>query len=194
MKRGPFIALAFLSLAVLILFPFDVQIGMSVRDVVPDTWDDSLNFASNWGLYVFYASFAALMIYSLARKKKRLTSICIAYLKAQIIFAFLTVRVLKILLGRARPLYGTEFTFFSFDSGYNAFPSGHAADAFVSGVFLYCLLRNSWYRFLPIAYALFMAWLRMAVSVHHPSDVVAGMAIGIIGARYMLRREDRWCR
>jgi len=193
LKKGPLISLAAVSLVVLVLFPFDIQIGIFVRDITPDSFDDAFNFLSKWGLYLFYAIFAALIIYSLSNKNKRLKGICLAYVKAQIVFSFLVVRVLKILLGRARPLYGTEFTFFSLDFGYNAFPSGHSADAFVSGVFLFFLLRNSAYRFLPLAYALLIALSRITASAHHPSDIAAGMAIGILGARYMLRKEPEWC-
>lgn len=193
-NKGLLILTAAVSLLILLLFPFDAQIGTFFRDMTPDSLDDGFYFLSKWGLYLFYAIFVALVIYSLLKKNKRLTEICLAYLKAQIIFSFIIVRILKICLGRARPLYGTEFTFFSLDFGYNAFPSGHSADAFVSGVFLFCLLRNSWYRFLPLAYALFIALSRITASSHHPSDIAAGMAIGVLGARYMLRKQYDWCR
>jgi hypothetical protein len=53
-------------------------------------------------------------------------------------------------------------------------PSGHAAAAFVSGVFLYYLLKQSKYagcRFLPLIYAFFITVYRVFVSAHYPSDV-----------------------
>jgi membrane-associated phospholipid phosphatase len=96
---------------------------------------------------------------------------------------------MKIVFGRARPEYGAEFTFFSLDAHYNSFPSGHSADAFVSGVFLFYLMKRSKYnayRLLPLAYALLMAVSRVIVSAHYPSDIVAGMAIGILGACFVL--------
>jgi undecaprenyl-diphosphatase len=99
---------------------------------------------------------------------------------------------MKIVLGRARPDYGAEFTFFSLDAHYNSFPSGHSADAFVSSVFLYYLLKDSRYgayRFLPPAYALVIAVSRVVVSAHYPSDVIAGVAIGILGAYLVLSRR-----
>jgi membrane-associated phospholipid phosphatase len=46
---------------------------------------------------------------------------------------------------------------------------------------------------LPLAYALLMALSRITASAHHPSDIAAGMAIGILGARYMLSKEPEWC-
>jgi undecaprenyl-diphosphatase len=99
--------------------------------------------------------------------------------------------MLKIVLGRARPGHGAEFTFFSLNSRFNGFPSGHSADAFVSGVFLYFLLKHSSYagcRFLPLIYAFLIAVSRVFVSAHYPSDVAVGMIIGILGAWYFVSR------
>jgi membrane-associated phospholipid phosphatase len=117
--------------------------------------------------------------------------LCLAYVKAQLIFSFVLVRILKIILGRARPGHGSEFTFFSLAFRYNSFPSGHSVDAFVSGVFLFYLLKNSKYsacRFLPLIYAFLIALSRVFISSHYPSDVAAGMAIGILGAWFFISR------
>ncbi len=103
----------------------------------------------------------------------------------------MVVRLLKFVLGRGRPGYGPGFTFFETSFKYNAFPSGHSADAFVSGVFLFYLLNQSkyaGYRFLPLIYAFLIAISRVFVSSHYPSDVAAGMAIGILGAWFSISR------
>jgi len=132
-------------------------------------------------------------VHSFAKKNRNLTQICLAYIKAQLIFSFAVVRFLKIVLGRARPGHGTEFNLFSLNSHYNSLPSGHAADAFISGVFLYYLLRHSkytHYRFLPLIYAFVIAVSRVFVSAHYPSDVAAGMVIGILGAWFFVSRRS----
>lgn len=178
-------------MTVFVLFFFDAQIGIFVRKLTPDGLDYLFEFFSNFGLYLFYLIFAGLLIYALFRKNSELKSACMTYFKAQLIFSFAVVRSMKILFGRTRPEYGTEFRFFSVDNQYNSFPSGHSADAFVSGVFLFYLLRHSRYRVVPLFYALFMALLRIMVNAHHPSDVIAGMGIGILGAYFMLSKE-RW--
>ncbi len=142
-------------------------------------------------MYLFYTIFLALFVYSFAKKNRKLANFCLAYLKVQLIFSFAAVRFLKIVLGRARPGHGADFTFFSFNYRYNAFPSGHSADAFVSGVFLYYLLKQSKYagcRFLPLIYAFFIAVSRVFVSAHYPSDVAAGMFIGVLGAWFFVSR------
>jgi undecaprenyl-diphosphatase len=179
-----------LSLLVL-LFIFDTRLCRAARELLPADFYIFAKLITNWGLYVFYAIFAALFVYSIIKKNRHLTGFCLAYLKAQLIVSFAVVRLLKIVLGRGRPGYGGDFTFFSLNSRYNAFPSGHAADAFASGVFLYLLLKQSTctqYRYLPLIYAFLIAISRVFVSAHYPSDVAAGMLIGVLGAWFFATR------
>jgi membrane-associated phospholipid phosphatase len=195
LKKNLLIPISAVTVAVVVLFAFDDQIGIYVRKATSLSFIFDLKLLSRWGLFLFYAVFAGLLVYSLILKDRKLKDLCLRYIVAQAIFGFAVVRCMKIVFGRARPEFGTEFHFFSFDFEYNSFPSGHAADAFVSGLFLFHILRNSTYSkfsFLPLAYASLIALLRVADSAHHPSDIVAGMAIGILGAYLILsRRPDR---
>ena len=189
MKKSILIFIPIGLLAFAILFIFDTRLWLTARDLIPPDYYFIAKLLTNWGLYIFYAIFLALFVYSFVRKKRRLAGLCLAYFKAQLIVSFAAVRFLKIVLGRARPGHGTEFTFFSLNSHYNSFPSGHAADACVSGVFLYLLLRHTkytHYRFLPLTYAFLIAVSRVFVSAHYPSDVAAGMLIGILGAWFFV--------
>jgi membrane-associated phospholipid phosphatase len=191
LKKNLLISISTALLGVVVLFAFDTEIWISIKNLIPPDVIYIPKAVSKRGLYVFYFIFAGLMIYALYKKDRKLKGICWAYIKAQLIFSFGVIRCMKIVFGRARPKYGGEFTFFSLDSHYNSFPSGHSADAFVSGVFLYYLLKyskNSKSRFLPLAYALLIAFSRVMVSVHYPSDAVAGMVIGILGAYYIFTK------
>jgi membrane-associated phospholipid phosphatase len=176
---------------ILVLFFFDTQIWQAARKSLNQDTYYITDLITTKGLFLFYAVFFALIVYALVKKNKALLRFCLAYIKAQLVFAFVLVRILKIILGRARPEHGTEFTFFSFAFRYNSFPSGHAADAFVSGMFLFYLLKNSKYsacRYLPLIYAFVIAISRVFISSHYPSDVAAGMVIGILGAWYFISR------
>jgi len=190
MKKKLLIFIPILLLFV-ILFIFDTRLWLTARDLIPPDYYFIAQLITNWGLYIFYAIFVALFVYSFIGENRKLTGLCLAYLKAQLIVSFAVVRIIKIVLGRARPGHGADFTFFSLNSRYNSFPSGHATDAFVSGVFLYYLLRQSKftnYRFLPLIYAFMIAVSRVCVSAHYPSDVAVGMAIGILGAWFFVSR------
>lgn len=192
LKKMRLISISFLLLLIIILFFFDSQIWHAARSLVSrDICYQITDLITTKGLFLFYAVFFALFVYAVIKKNSALLGTCLAYVKAQLVFAFVLVRILKIILGRARPGYGSEFTFFSFAFRYNSFPSGHSADAFVSGVFLYYLLKSSKYsacRFLPLIYAFLIAISRVFISSHYPSDVAAGMLIGILGAWFFISR------
>jgi len=174
-----------------ILFIFDTPIWLAARDLVEPDYLYIPELFTHWGLYLFYFIFAVIWIYGFIKKDRNLINIGLAYLKAQLVFSLVVVRLFKVFLGRARPGYGSEFTFFETSFKYNAFPSGHSADAFVSGIFLFYLLKQTKYagcRFLPLIYAFLIAISRVFVSSHYPSDVVAGMTIGILGAWFFISR------
>jgi len=193
-KQALFILLALMSIP--ILFIFDTPIWLAVRGLVEPDYLVISKFLTHWGLYLFYAIFAGFWIYAFIRKNRKFIHIGLAYLKAQLVFSLLVVRILKVSLGRARPGHGSGFTFFETSSKFNSFPSGHSADAFVSGVFLYFLLKQTKYaglRFLPLIYAFLIAFSRVCVSAHYPSDVAAGITIGILGAWFfILRSQQNW--
>lgn len=188
------IILLFALMVIAILFIFDTPIWQAARDLVEPDYLYLPELFTHWGVYLFYLIFGAILSYAFIKKNRKLVKIGLAYIKAQVVFSLVVVRLLKVLLGRARPGYDPEFAFFETSFKYNSFPSGHSADAFVSGVFLYYLLKQSpytGYRFLPLIFAFLIAVSRVFVSSHYPSDVAAGMTIGILGAWFFLARCQR---
>jgi membrane-associated phospholipid phosphatase len=107
-------------------------------------------------------------------------------------FVFLAVSVplvvgelLKWIVGRGRPFVGGRadpfnFVHFAGTEAYFSFPSAHLITAFALA-FAVAAIRPR-LRGLMIAYALVIAFTRLVLLAHHPSDVVAGATIGIIGA------------
>jgi undecaprenyl-diphosphatase len=93
------------------------------------------------------------------------------------------VTVIKRLIGRARPLVeGTDV--FVFTPGwrveYASLPSGHATTAFAAAFAVGAV----WPRLRPLmwVYAVGIGFSRVALTSHHPSDVLAGAVVGILGA------------
>lgn len=93
--------------------------------------------------------------------------------------------LLKGIVGRGRPFLGGEanafkFAHFAWTESYASFPSGHAvacsALAFAVGA-LWPGLRVA-----MIIYALVILATRLVLLAHHPSDVVAGALLGVLGA------------
>ncbi|HHU53005.1 MAG TPA: phosphatase PAP2 family protein [Clostridiaceae bacterium] len=60
-----------------------------------------------------------------------------------------------------------------------SFPSGHSATAFGSA-FVVFLREKGWLGWTALAMAILMAFSRLYVGVHYPTDVLAGSIIGIL--------------
>lgn len=97
----------------------------------------------------------------------------------------LTGDVLKWIVGRGRPFVGGEPNAFNFQhfvggEAFASFPSGHANTAFALAFAVSALWPRT--RFFMLAYALVICATRLVLLAHHPSDVVAGALVGVIGA------------
>jgi undecaprenyl-diphosphatase len=111
-------------------------------------------------------------------------------LRVQFLFFAVLVPLLpgelcKWMVGRGRPFVGGEanpfkFAHFAGTEAYASFPSAHAVTAFA----LAFAVSAVWPRLrgVMIAYALLIGFSRLVLLAHHPSDVVAGALIGILGA------------
>jgi undecaprenyl-diphosphatase len=143
--------------------------------------------------YVLWALAAILLVIALVfpRARGAARSLLIA-VGTRILFIFLAVllpvlmgEVIKDVVGRGRPFVGGQanafnFSHFSGSEAYASFPSGHATTAFalafaVSAVWPH--LRGA-----MLIYAVTIAASRLVLLAHHPSDVVAGALLGVIGA------------
>ena len=110
--------------------------------------------------------------------------------RAQFLFFAVLVPVLageaiKWAVGRGRPFVGGKanafnFTPFAGGEAYASFPSGHAVTGFALAFAVTAVWPRA--RIPMIVYALLIAGSRLLLLAHHPSDVVAGALIGVVGA------------
>jgi membrane-associated phospholipid phosphatase len=96
--------------------------------------------------------------------------------------------VLKIAVGRGRPFVGGDASAFHFShfhgsEAYQSLPSGHAITAFALAFAVSALWPRL--RYLMLVYALVIAATRLVLLAHHPSDVVAGALVGVVGAMFV---------
>lgn len=93
--------------------------------------------------------------------------------------------IIKRLIGRARPFVGGSADPYLYDplvwqAAYASLPSGHSTTAFAAAAAVGAV----WPQTRPYvwAYALLIAISRVIVTAHHPSDVIAGAVVGVVGA------------
>jgi membrane-associated phospholipid phosphatase len=100
----------------------------------------------------------------------------------------LITEVLKYCIGRGRPFVGGEanafhFSHFAGNPAYYSFPSGHATTAFALALAVSAVWPQA--RVAMAVYALIIAATRLVLLAHHPSDVVAGAMVGIVGTMFV---------
>jgi len=133
---------------------------------------------------------AGLILVAIAwlRRSKRWLRVFLAMLIACAL-AGIVARVGKIAIGRPRPSTTIEQPWNgpSLHSKSNAFPSGHTASS--TAFFVTLLIAAGWrigtpFLFIPLLIGL----SRMMVAAHYLSDVIGGLAVGIIAALFVAER------
>ncbi len=143
--------------------------------------------------YVLWTLFAILIVLALLAPRLRgmSRSLLISFgTRMQYIFLAVMVSVLageiiKGIVGRGRPFVGGvanpfNFSHFAWSESYASFPSGHATTSFALAFAVSAVWPRV--RAAMLAYALVICASRLVLLAHHPSDVVAGALIGVIGA------------
>ncbi len=107
-------------------------------------------------------------------------------------FVFLAVlvpvlfgEVIKWIVGRGRPFVGGKANAFNFvhfagTEAYASLPSAHAITAFALAFAVSAVWPRP--RMAMAVYAVLIAVSRLVLLAHHPSDVVAGALVGVVGA------------
>jgi undecaprenyl-diphosphatase len=96
--------------------------------------------------------------------------------------------VIKWIVGRGRPFLGGEANAFNFahfagTEAYASFPSGHAIASSALAFAVSAVWPQA--RIPMVVYAVLIAGSRLVLLAHHPSDVVAGALIGVVGAMWV---------
>ncbi|WP_188315933.1 phosphatase PAP2 family protein [Chitinophaga agrisoli] len=94
----------------------------------------------------------------------------------------LTSNALKYILNRPRPFATYHFIEKMTSGGSPSFPSGHTTDAFVTAGVLSLVFRRWYVTVVVYLWAILVAYSRIDLGVHYPSDVLAGAALGSIAA------------
>jgi membrane-associated phospholipid phosphatase len=140
-----------------------------------------------WGLVAMLAA-VALIAPGLRGTSRSLLlgfGIRLQFLFFAVLVPVLTGEVIKWIVGRGRPFVGGKANAFNFmhfagTEAYASFPSVHAITAFAMAFAVGAVWPRA--RVPMMVYAVLIAGSRLVLLAHHPSDVVAGALIGVVGA------------
>jgi membrane-associated phospholipid phosphatase len=179
---------------------FDVAASDWARGL-PQWFEDIFEQITNFGLsgwFLFPFGFVLLCLAALLSPAlTRMSQGVLAMLAVRFGFLFLAiglpglfVAIIKRLIGRARPYVGSHddpFAYmpFAWRPEYASMPSGHSATAGSAAIAIGAIWPKS--RSVMWLYALVIMVSRVVVLAHHPSDVIAGALVGIVGALLVRR-------
>jgi undecaprenyl-diphosphatase len=168
---------------------------------LPRWWVAAFEHITDLGLsgwFLFPAGFALLCLAAVTSPIwSPMTQDVLVMLTERVGFVFLAIgapglfaAIVKRMIGRARPYVGPrdnpfDYIPFVWRPEYASMPSGHATTAAAAAVAIGAV----W----PVArgvmwiYALLIMFSRVVVLEHHPSDVLAGALVGVVGADLVRR-------
>jgi len=179
---------------VVLMVTFDaIEIGMMPPRGTPGLWPVRILTDFGKDAYVLWLLAAALVAIGLVVPLRRgLSRIRLSHFGTHVQYLFfavlvpvLTGEVIKWVVGRGRPFVGGKANAFNFapfngTEAYFSFPSSHAVTSFALAFAVAAIWPKM--RIAMAVYALSIAASRLVLLAHHPSDVVAGGLLGVIGA------------
>jgi membrane-associated phospholipid phosphatase len=188
------------ALMIASMFLFDTK-AIEWARLEPLSLHDFADEITNYGRSsTFLYPFGIILIVLAAALSPSLTTLSRGVLAALAVrFGFLFVAIglpslfatiVKRLIGRARPYVGSHddpFAYMPFiwKPEYASMPSGHATTAAAAAVAIGLLFPRL--RAVMLIYMLVIMASRILIFVHHPSDVLGGAVVGVVGA-LMVRR------
>jgi len=137
-----------------------------------------LKFISFTTTFVSIALVSGVFIFSLVRKSKFLWQ-QLLILSTVLVLTGVMSQVMKSLIYRERPFIKHAFIEKRSEGGGSSFPSGHSMEAFAI-VTAFSMLFSKKKIIIPMFFwAMTVAYSRISLGVHYPSDVLAGILIGI---------------
>jgi membrane-associated phospholipid phosphatase len=181
MKRVIFVPVALLFIIISFLF-FDKSVALYFHQT--NFFRDFFEAVTQLGKGEIYLV-PSFILYLLYRKKEESIKRYALLVFWAVALSGIAVNILKIIFARCRPemlfgqsLYG--FDWFHLGSSYASFPSGHSTTVFSAFmVFVFIWPR---YKYIFYTLAVLIAFSRVAVGAHYPSDVVAGALLGTVTA------------
>ena len=153
--------------------------------------DGFFQFISSSVSFVAWGIPALLLIYGIVIKQVQIRNKGILILSS-VSISSLSSLALKHIIDRQRPFNTYDFFEKLSAGGSPSFPSGHTTEAFAFAVAI-CVAFPRWYIIIPsLFWALTVGYTRMSLGVHYPSDVMAGIVLGIVSVAIYLKFQKTY--
>jgi membrane-associated phospholipid phosphatase len=191
------LAIGFGAVIIALMYVLDArEIGLMPPRGAASLWPIRILTDFGKSAYVLWLLAGVLFAFAIVAPRLRGTSRSLLLgLGTRLQFLFLAVlvpvlsgEIIKWIVGRGRPFVGGDanpfnFAHFAGTEAYASFPSGHAVTSFALAFAVSALWPQA--RLAMAVYAVLIAVSRLVLLAHHPSDVVAGALIGVVGAMFV---------
>ncbi len=169
---------------------FDINLLKDINLNRNKNFDASLDFFSDTTRPVSVATPIVIYVIGYFSEDKTLKDKALFFAETSLISAGLTY-ALKYSIKKERPYKTYPFIEKATDGGSPSFPSGHTSEAFATATSV-CIVSKKWYVIVPASiWAISIAYSRMHLGVHYPSDVLAGAILGSSSA-YFSYKLNKW--
>jgi len=152
-------------------------------------------FSYKWTWLPFYVTLLIVIVRNFTLRQIIIVAISIALVI--LITDQLCASYLRPAIGRYRPSHSTFAGMLHYVNGYRGgnygFPSCHAANSVALATFLCFMMRSGRLAALFSVWILMMAYTRMYLGVHYPSDLITGSLIGIMIGSTIGTIVHRYC-
>lgn len=159
------------------LSDLDISILRFIHHGQVPALDNVLYYISYFATYVNISLLLTILVVSLIKKSKALRIVFYKMVAVMIIAALMST-MLKSLIHRERPFVTYPDIVKLSQAGNSSFPSGHTLEGFAAAVAFSILVPKRKFYIPVFMWASVVAYTRMALGVHYPSDVLGGMIIG----------------
>jgi len=145
-------------------------------------WDQVMHWIS--GKYSWLPLYLLIIAYLIFRFKWKSILIILLVVVLIIISDLTSVHLFKNVFQRLRPCHNPDISHLvhlvnNHCGGQYGFVSSHAANVFAVAGYTSLIIRNRYYAFGIIFWAILVGYSRIYLGVHYPGDVLGGAALGI---------------
>jgi len=160
-------------------FPGDIALFQVLNNFHSTIFDRIMLFTSTIGEWAIIWALIAFIIFLCDKKRGR--GILFMTILAIIISSILNDAILKTIFFRERPYLLIENVHQLGIRWINSsFVSGHTASSFAAAFVLIAYYKKFWYFFIFLA--VLIAYSRIYLGMHYPSDIIGGIIIGALSA------------
>lgn len=189
-KKISLLLLFFLCSAYCFAQNWDIDLLKEINLHRQRSLDGMFRLITDYAAPLAYSIPVFLLFYALIKKNTVLKEKSVYVIQSALV-ALLISTVIKHIVNRARPFVTYSFIEKLTTGGSSSFPSGHTSDAFTLAISL-SFAFPAWYVIVPsYTWATAVAYSRMDLGVHYPSDVLASVVIAFLSAFACFKLKER---